>query len=222
MKKIILILMLYMAQLTNSAQAIELSPQQKEVQRIAKAVGNINCIDGFCFTEILQAIAWQESSYGNNLVGDSKNTVYYFKHRDAILEVQKENIFIEDGLRYTMYKPIKNEYRKRVYTKTKWKPLSDSSIGAFQIKLSTAQEVIERMKLKQYYYLLSNEQLLVSKLLTDTNFSATIAVNFLKMQYISALANGHVNPSHRAISRYNGGNENTTYINIILKKVKEL
>lgn len=198
------------------------TPQQLEVKRIAKEVAENNCFDGFCFTEILQAIAWQESSYGNNLIGDSKGTSYYFKHQDVAYKISKENTFVEDGVRYTWYQPIKNKYKKRVHSHNGWKPLQDSSLGAFQIKLSTAQEVIDRMQLKQYYPMLSNEQQLVSKLLTDTKFGATIAVNFLKMQYINAKANEHPRPHERAISRYNGGNNNTTYINIIMKKAKKV
>lgn len=203
-------------------QTTKLTPSQTEVRHIAKEVGSKNCVQGFCFTEILQAIAWQESSYGRNLIGDSTGITYYFKHNDAHHNVNKKNTFITDGIRYTTYQPLENKYKKRVYTKTKWKSLSDSSIGAFQIKLSTAQDVIERMKLKEYYFLLSNEQLLVSKLFTDTTFGATIAVNFLKMHYIKAQAQDHFNPSIRAISRYNGGNENTVYINLILTKVAKL
>lgn len=222
MKKMILILLMLYATIASAASAVEFTPAQLEVKRIAKEVAQKNCINGFCFTEILQAIAWQESSYGNSVIGDSTGTLYFFKHKGVAHSVNKENTFVQDDIRYTWYKPVKNKYIKRVYTKTGWKPLQQSSLGPFQIKVSTAQEVIERMELKQYYSLLANEQKLVSKLLTDTTFGATIAVNFLKMQYINANNAGHSKPELRAISRYNGGNNNTTYINIILKKVDKL
>lgn len=224
MKSFILITMFSIFTFVNNiyAKDLILSKSQEQIKQVAHDVGAKNCIDGFCFNKILQAIAWQESSYCNNIIGDSEGVMYYYKHNSEVVNINETDIFVKDGVKYTYYQPYENKYIKKVYSRNGWKPLVESSLGPFQIKVTTAMEVITKMELKKYYPLLSNEKLLVSKLLSDEKFGALVAVSFLKMHYIRAKNDGVHNPLLRAISRYNGGNYNTVYINHIMKKVNLL
>ena len=204
-----------------SQAGLKLTAEQEYVRLIAKQVGEENCLEDICFTQTLQAIAWQESSFGKNIIGDNKGRFYYYKHMGNEISISKADTFVSKNVRYTWYQPAQHRYIKKVYSRVGWKPLSQSSLGAFQIQIPTAKRVIEKMKLENYYGLLSNEEALVNYLLKDVRFGATIAVNYLKMNYLWAKGK-YRSPWRLAVSRYNGGNANTKYINAILRKIKQL
>lgn len=154
--------------------AVTLTESQEEVRQIAEEVANNNCINEFCFTKTLQAIAWQESSFGINIIGDrSPNKV-----------------------------------------------LHEFSLGAFQIKVQTAKRVIKHFKKTEYYNLTNDE--FVKLLLENNEFGALIAVHYLILNYNYAKSKGYNNPYRYAVSRYNGGANNITYINKILDKINAL
>lgn len=92
---------------------------------------------------------------------------------------------------------------------------SKSSLGPFQIKISTAQEVIQKSELSEYKYLLNNRFLLKEKLIHDHEFGALIASHYLMMNYNIAVEKHHRNPWRFAVSRYNGGSNNYSYISKI-------
>lgn len=214
MKKIILgILVTFF--ITNS---FALTPQQEKIKQTSKEVGKHECVQNFCFGKTLQAIAWVESSFGVNIVGDSKRQGYSYKDKGRTHRVQAKDTFVRKGVRYT----LQGTTTRKVHAYTIFKPLNQSSLGPFQIKVTTAKRVIEKMKLTQYYKYLSKEQQLISKLLNDTKFSATIAANYLKLNYIYAMEKGYKNPWKYAVSKYNGGSNNVTYINRIVNKIKLL
>lgn len=108
----------------------------------------------------------------------------------------------------------------------KLKPLKDSSLGAFQIKVPTAKRVITEnpILLKNYSNLLlpKNENLLIDKLLGNVKFSALIAAYYLKMGYEEAISRGMSNPYFRAVSRYNGGWSNEPYFNGVKENLKTI
>lgn len=165
--KFILILLIL---ITFQVQAQEnLSTSQLKIKNIAKSVGKTICTEDICFSKTLQAIAWQESSFGLNRVGDS-------------------------GV----------------------------SLGAFQVKISTAKWIIIKLELKEYYYIIGDNWLIGVKLLNDHWFSARIAGFYLKMNYIYGIEQDHWNPWVLTVSRYNGGNFNKVYLNNIINKIKKL
>jgi len=106
------------------------------------------------------------------------------------------------------------------YKDGKLKSLYDSSLGVFQIRLITAKEVIKKDKFMNKYFnhLLYNDKKLVNLLLLDTEFSAMIACTYLKMTYNYALKHKHKSSWRSAISRYNGGWNNTVYIERVMKR----
>ena len=157
-----------------STNTLALTDYQKEVKSIARKIGNNNCIPNMCFGKTLQAIVWQESSFGLFVLGDAE------------------------------------------------KSIEKASLGAFQIKLSTAKYVIEKQNLNQYNYLLTEDQLLINKLITDVEFSAKIAVNYLIVNYNRAIRNNRLNPWFYSVSKYNGGSNNTKYVNKIKEKLAKL
>lgn len=199
-----------------------LSDKQEEVRNVAYKVAKENCLEDICFTKTLQAISWQESSFGKNLIGDDRGEIYYFKDKGQDILVKKKETFLDDGIRYTYFQPFKNRYIKKVYSRIEFKPINDSSLGAFQIKMTTAQRVIRERKLIKYDFLLLNDKQLINSLLNDVEFSAEIAVNYLIMNYEVAKKRGHERPWRYAVSKYNGGSNNIRYINKISDKIKQL
>lgn len=218
---IVFFALMLVAGFSNASISKHLTAEQEYVRLMAKTVGEENCIEDMCFTKTLQAIAWQESSFGKHTIGDAKGTTYYYKHMGNEVVINKSETYVSNGVRYFDFIPVKKVYVKKVYSRVGWKPLSQSSLGAFQIQIPTAKRVIEKMKLERYYGYLSNEQALVDALLKDVRFGATIAVNYLIMNYTWAKGK-YKSPWKLAVSRYNGGNKNTTYIGAIVKKIRKL
>jgi hypothetical protein len=108
------------------------------------------------------------------------------------------------------------------YKNGRLKNLYHSSLGVFQIKLSTARYVIKKSKYlrKHFVHLLKDDKMLVNLLLTSTEFSTIVAANYLIMNYEIALKRGYENPYHSAISRYNGGWINSTYKSNIFERME--
>jgi hypothetical protein len=157
-----------------------LSSEQAHKLQVAYYIGTlVKTSDGFSFEKTLCAIMLQESSAGEELIGDK-------------------------------------------YADGKLKSLYDSSIGVFQIKLSTVKFIIKSDDYmnKNFKHLLKNDKKLINMLLTSTSFSTLVAATYLKMNYEVALRRGYRNPWHSAISRYNGGWRNTTYKNKIFKRLE--
>jgi len=204
-----------------NASATQLTDQQRQIQLVAKEVAEQNCLKDICFTDTLQAIAWQESSFGENVIGDAKGSVYFYKHMSKSIPIRKADTFILNGTRYTWYQPLEERFIKKVYSKTDWKPLEESSLGAFQIQVPTARFVILKMKLHHYYKYLSDEKSLVNALLTDPKFGATIAVNYLNRNYLIGKKRQR-GAWFFAVSRYNGGNNNVNYVRKISQKINKI
>lgn len=220
-------LLLFILLSINSLYA--LNTKQLEVYKIAKKIGEKTCYKEMCFGKTLPRIAYVESYFGKYLIGDSKEIGYYYIHNNKKVFVDKKSTFKENKLRYAYYQPNEKEkYIKKVYKKTTFKPLEESSLGVFQIKLSTAKETIRKSKLKEYYYLLNNDSLLVTELLGNVIFSATVAVNYLKLNYQEAYNHRSrfeamgVRPWELSVSRYNGGNRNWKYIGWVKKRMRDL
>lgn len=125
-----------------------------------------------------------------------------------------QNMCFGDTLQHIAF--IESTYGKRKSSKkNKSKNKLSNSLGTFQIKPSTAVEVIQKAELEQYKYL-SNTQI-IHKLKNDDNFSAIIAGNYLRLNYEIGINRKIKNPYRFAISRYNGGNHNKMYIEKIIK-----
>jgi len=220
MKYLLMMLVLF----SHDVFALNLIPEQKQVKKIAYNIGKSNCVQDQCFGKTLQAIAWQESSFGLNNKPKSKTTTkYFYEYLGDIFEVQEKNVIKIKNEMFIMHKILPYvSIKRKVYSSSKTSIIKGQALGAFQIKLSTAKYTIERMRLQKYYKYLIDDHSLKMKLVHDDKFSAIIAVNYLKMHYISGLKTNHPNPLHLTISRYNGGNNNTEYINLITSKMQRL
>ena len=103
-----------------------------------------------------------------------------------------------------------------------FKPLEQMSLGAFQIRLGTARDVIINNDLYKYKYLLKNNLRLVNKLLTDPSFGAIITAHYFVNNYNEALKRKMWNPYYRAVSRHNGGWNNKTYYRLFIKDINRI
>lgn len=198
----------------------ELSHQQKNVKKVAQRVGAKTYLGKSKqnLEKPLQAIAWQESDFGKDIIGDCKHVRYYFKYNNKKINVTLNKIYFKEGMPYTFYK----EKEQKVYIYGGFKQLRNGSLGPFQVKVSTAKYLIQDMKLTKYEYLLKNETMLIKKLLSDPEMGAILASEYLKVNYLEAQKNRCKDPLWRTISRYNGGNNNTVYVKLITNKIAKL
>lgn len=100
--------------------------------------------------------------------------------------------------------------------------LNKQSLGIFQIRVPTAKFLINKNTLikKHYNHLIKNEKLLINLLLTNKEFSAFLAGNYIKLNYDKALKRNYKNPYFYAVSKYNGGTRNFKYYNKVIKNIK--
>ena len=103
-----------------------------------------------------------------------------------------------------------------------FKPIEEMSLGAFQIRLGTAKDVIRNNNLYEYNYLLKSDAKLVNRLLTDVEFSAKISAHYFIKNYNEALRRNMWNPYFRAVSRHNGGWTNNRYYKHFLKDINKV
>ena len=103
-----------------------------------------------------------------------------------------------------------------------FKPIEEMSLGAFQIRLGTAKDVIRINRLYKYTYLLKDDSKLVNRLLTDVEFSAVIAAHYFITNYNEALRRDMWNPYFRAVSRHNGGWTNKKYYRVFIKDMNRI
>ena len=102
--------------------------------------------------------------------------------------------------------------------------LSKASLGITQIRPETARLVINRFSYltRRYGYMLRNSKFLVSALLHDDKFAATITVHYLIMNYEEALDRNMWNPWFKTVSKYNGGWTNLVYVRKVQKDMEFL
>jgi hypothetical protein len=226
MKKILMMFFIFLISTSYLYSQENISAHQWKIKNIAKIIGEDTCIKSktnkMCFGKTLQAIVWQESSYGLNIIGDRNKKVFYYKFNNTDFIVSKKETFLKNNIRYVYFNLFNKRYIRKVFIKTIRLPLSEASLGPFQIRLETAKMVILNFKLKKHYFLLKDDDKLISSLLSDPWFSGEIASLYLKMNYIHGLKNNHWDPWVLAVSRYNGGNYNEKYLKKIISKIKKL
>lgn len=202
-------------------EEVQRTPSVK-VKAIAAEVAGQNCATDRCFVKTLQAIAWQESTFGRNLVGDKSKIVYYYKDGHKRVQVPWSRVRESDKHMYAVVSNDGTKHEKQVFVDVKTKELGNAAVGAFQVKVQTAKRVIKEMGLEQYKHLLDNDTALIKKLALDARFSALIAVNYLKLNYEHAKRRNIADPWFYAVSKYNGGSKNHTYVNLIKSKMDRL
>lgn len=107
------------------------------------------------------------------------------------------------------------------YNKKKLKTIDKCSLGAFQVKLSTAKYLIKKYsRLRRFKRYLNDDKALINILLTETEKSAEIAGMYLLDRYHAAQKRNMSQPYWRAISAYNGGWNNTRYKNKFRRNLK--
>ena len=103
-----------------------------------------------------------------------------------------------------------------------FKPLKEMSLGSFQMRVPTAKEIIQKNKLEEYYQYLKDDTALINRLITDVGFGAQLSAYYFIKNYNEALRRGMSRPYFRAISRHNGGWNNTTYYNALMKNLRSI
>jgi len=103
-----------------------------------------------------------------------------------------------------------------------FKPLTQMSLGPFQIRVGTAKDVIRNNKLYKYNDLLKDDLKLINRLLTDSRFGAIITGHYFTTNYNEALRRNMWNPYFRAVSRHNGGWNNKKYYRVFIKDINKI
>ncbi len=189
-----------------------ISPAQLErMQIVANEAVKIHKETSVSYEKTILAIYLQESSAGLKIIGDKfKDSFYILSYKNG----KKNRIYIKKNLlikKDGKYHYIYQGFYKKVYRHIgRLKPLSESSLGGFQIKLDTAKKVIKHYNMKKYMNLSDTD--LINKLLVNIKFSANIAIRYLIMCKNSAIRKKLSDPYLKSISRYNGGWKNMKYI----------
>lgn len=195
--------------------------QVSRISKVYKIGKTMKANDGMTFEYALSSIYLQESSAGIKVIGDKYTDKFYYKHYDKKIFVSRKDVYIDKNNR--MKYLYKNLYVKKIYKLTgQLKPLRESSLGGFQIKLSVAKYIIKKRKIKEYYDLLKNDVKLINLLLINYEFSAKIALNYLIITYNEASNRKMWNPYFKSISRYNGGWNNKAYYGKVMNRMKTI
>lgn len=204
---------------------------------------------GLSFEETLCAIQLTESSGGKNIIGDqyiNGFSVELFKSSlgpmqeqiRTVREIMERNseVMAQYGEEY-YYKTPHKQFDKyyNLYTKLSKKIAYYSGIvknpkgntrtdkkGLDTMRWANAMLKKHQKDFKQYREYVKKDQALINLLLTDVEASTYFAFYYLKMNYNSAKKQGMSNPFFRAISRYNGGWNNTEYYKRVMKNLKEI
>lgn len=99
------------------------------------------------------------------------------------------------------------------------KPLHQSSLGTMQMQIKTARYLADKYPQLSWLKLLDDGQL-TTQILNSPQFSSMLAGYYLKLNYEVAKKRGYWNPYFKAISRYNGGWNNTTYYKRVMRNMK--
>lgn len=200
--------------------------------------------DGMDFRNTCAAIAIRESSagkviigdqgkYPNNLVNSSLGamqirvkTVQYVLYKNLELRKKYNKYFHKNIDVMNKYLPIMSSMN---YYKSKY----ESAENAYKYAKGDSKEffynqyIVYRhlyikarnnfLKYRKYY---RKDLAVAQRLLTDNKFAATIAANYLIINYELAKSRNMEKPYLRAISRYNGGWNNRRYIKAVLKDMK--
>ena len=184
-------------------------------------------------TDIFLGIYLRESSIGKHTVGDREKDTYYYIHQNERVYVAEKVFLNARNLKDTRYTKVK--YWGRYWVKKLYvivgdiKPITEASLGDFNITFPAIIHVIRTCKLKEYYWYLNKRRTkvlskfklaLVNKTLNDHKFNTYIALRYFKLNYRSAIKKGYTNPLERGTSRHNGGWNNYTYIREIDKDIK--
>ena len=229
----ILIIILLIALLITSLLAHSLSQKQINIIKTVHDVcAQYHARDGMSFDKTCSAIALQESSAGKNIVGDQGSNpgllvnsslgVMQIRVR-TVLEVLKNNLKLRNRYQYFWHSDI-NAIDKYVpiliamkYYHKKWRRSTGHRAQYYRKKYIYARKQFARYR-KAY----RKDLLIAETLLTDIKFSATIAANYLILNYEIAQKRHYWNPWWKAVSRYNGGWENVKYVHGVILYLRYL
>lgn len=172
---------------------------------------------------LLLGMYLRESSLGLRTYAQEKyvKEKYYYLH-------QGKKVYVSGDIHNTAPSDSKN--RKYIYVKywgKKWFKLlrtdhhgHNPSLGSYGVTEPTARWVIDKMNLIQYnhYTGLSSDKF-KSQLRNNVVFNTEITAAYFKINYERARGK-YSDPLKRAISKHNGGWNNTKYVNLVLKDVR--
>ncbi len=194
--------------------------------------------DGQSFEKIISGIYLQESWAGRDIIGDKYSDIGYVK---SIYESSLGAGQIQLGTAQTLlsyFPELRKKYsslsHNNIYSyKTYSKHLTQIAyfkgvLGTPDISKKTKdwaeKELATHKKIINEKYLsdIKKDDMLVNKLLTDIDFSTTLSIHYLIMNYEVAKKKGFKNPMYSTISKYNGGWENPKYYSFVAKRMKTI
>lgn len=231
MHRFILFVLLLMMLVAAMLDARGLNRYQKHIIKIVyNTCEKYKASDGFSFENTCAAITLTESSGGKNLVGDqgkypsilvtSSLGAMQIRVR-TVLEVLKNNLKLRKKYIRFWHPDIdaickyKNILIAMKYYRAKWHGAHGAQAKIYRIKYYEAKKQFARYR-KAYY----KDLAIAETLLSDVHFSAIIAANYLILNYEIAKKRGYWNPWFKAVSRYNGGWENTRYVKRVARNLK--
>lgn len=225
--------------------AYNLSEEQIEKLKVGYETGKtIVANDGTTFENTLAAMAGVESTWGVNIIGDKYDNngrlkslyesslgVYQIKLSTAKLTIRKHpellkkygNLLYDGNSVYLKYEENKEklDYYKSVLENPKWllrkikgELKAIKTMNWAQREYNNHKKIHNELSRKGH-----RDVKLINKLLTNHKFSAVIAGYYLRDMYNYVIKKGWSKPYKRAVGRYNGGWNNMTYANKVIKKM---
>lgn len=202
---------IFIINISNSLFAGILNNAQKANLKFAYDIGKTFSINGVHLGHSVSALMLNETEARRSVVGDKYRLKHFIKVDGTLVKIK----FTTKKTKIYKGKSFK------IITKRTLNPYNKRSFGYYQFKVGTAKRLINRYnRLSNYKFLLLNDSSLINALLNDLTFSATLAGVYLIDRYNSAKRLNLSNPRNRAISAYNGGWNNTEYLNKFRKHIK--
>ena len=201
------------------------------VKNVYQECSKYRATDGFSFENTCAAIALTESSAGKNIIGDQGD--------DPTILVQSSLGVLQIRVK-TVLEVLKNFPSLRKQYASLWHPDTDvidkyvliiKKMHYFRYKMHHARSwkarhqykalyEKQRAEFKKYKKAYRKDLDIAEILLTDIGFSAKIAAHYLILNYQVAKKRHYWNPWWKAVSRYNGGWMNKSYVRRVIRNMR--
>lgn len=221
MQKKILSVLLIIGIMTTANASTLTQKQIKILKTVHDVCSQYHATDGMSFGKTCSAITLQESSAGKNIIGDqgidpdilvnSSLGVMQIRVR-TVLEVLEHNKKLRKQYKYFWHKDYDaiHKYVPILIAIKYYYKMWRQSRGRRAIEYHK-KYILEKKHFIRYKKAYNKDLAIAESLLTDIKFSATIAANYLILNYELAQKRHYWNPWWKAVSRYNGGWKNVHY-----------
>jgi len=239
--KILIILIVFLTNVeAKHSGNLSLSWSQKEtLRKVYREASKYRSKTGHTFNDTMVAICLTETSGGENVIGDSYFTNGSEKHLflrslgvnqtklgTAIRVIKKYKLKLhnrvnKDAYSFNKYIPILNKitkYQKLVKRFKRYKG-KRKKWARHNLRWAQAQLKKARKKMRKYRKNYRNDNIIVSKLISDVSFNTSVAVHYLMLNF-NRLKYKKMKRYFTTISLYNGGYHNRGYFKRVKTNLK--